>query len=202
MVLDITHLMIADVTELPPTRDLTLAFRPLSFDEIVTFAEDVEFDLDSTVANRLLGNLDVCIGVFESGSLAGYYWLALDSIEAIHNSAGSQETGVPLSFPSDAVFAYKALIHPSYRGRGLYEELVRAAGQWARQNLGSRYLISTSDWTNRAALRSCQRQGLHHVGRIWRFGFRFANTFFTFGPQQIAFRHGIQFGRQAKVVVR
>jgi GNAT superfamily N-acetyltransferase len=129
----------------------------------------------------------------------GYYWMAIDSIEAINNSDGSESTGVEMSFPPDVMFSYKAFVHPSYRGQGLYADLVYSACHWAHRNLGVNTLVSTTDWTNFAALRSCRRQGRKSLGLIWRFGL--AGRYLTLQPS-LAASYGIRVGQQAQVKAR
>lgn len=199
LVLDITHLMVLDTSAVLSGNEIQATFRPLDFGEVVAFARSTESELDFSVARRLCDNLDYCFAALVDGQLAGYCWLALDSIEAIQNRGDSDATGVALSFPEDVIFLYKALVNPRYRGQGVYTAMVRAAAQWAREEQGIRHLVSTADWTNYAALRSCRRQGLRSLGRIWRIGV--PGCMFTFGPSKAA-QYGICFGDDARVTRR
>lgn len=199
IVLDITHLMVLDLCDLPSEHQNKADFHTLSHGEVSMFARNADLDLDPTIADRLHGDKDVCFAVMVAGELAGYYWLAFDSIEAIHNSAGTEETGVAMSYPTDRVFGYNAFVRPEYRGHGLYAQLVLAAARWAHEQKGIRFLVSTVDWTNYAAMRSCQRLGRRSLGLIWRFGIR--GKMFTVGPPA-AGRHGIQLSDKAIVTKR
>lgn len=199
LVFDVTDLMVLDVTDLEPVQRAAATVRPLSHDEVVALAADPKLDLDRSIASRLRGRLDLCFAAFVGEKLAGYYWLALDSIEAAHNRGVCEESGVAVSFPHNAAFAYKAFVHPAFRGQGLYGELVHAAGRSMHQRYGTRWLISTADWLNHAARRSCYRHGFQFVGRIWRFGC--LGRYFTLAPKTAAL-YGIRVGEHATVSSR
>ena len=199
LILDVTHLMVLDTSAVRCEDSVPATFRPLDYHEVVEFARDPALKLDSSIAQRLCDNLDFCFAALIDGQLAGYYWLALDSIEAIHNRGDSDLSGVALSFPEDVIFAYKAFVHPGFRGQGVYTAMVRAAAQWAREEQGIRHLVSTADWTNYAARRSCHRQGLISLGRIWRIGR--PRCMLTFGPR-VAEQYDIRLGDKARVTPR
>lgn len=199
IVLDVTHLMVLDVAQLPRVDDVPAEFRPLGFAEVLEWSANSETDLDRAIACRLQGDLDICFGAFVGNQLAGYLWLAFDSIEAVHNRGDSEATGVAMSFREDAVFLYKAFVQPQFRGRRLYADLMHAAGCWIYQHHGVRFVIATTDWTNYSALRSCHRQGFRSLGRVWRFGV--PGWMKTVGPRSAASR-GISFGRDTEVTPR
>lgn len=199
IVLDVTQLFVLDIHQLPMTEQRRITFRELTYDEVLQFCSDPKLDLDQNICDRLLGEFDACFNAMVDDQLAGYYWLARNSIEAIHNSAGTEATGVAMSYPDNAIFGYKAFVHPDYRGQGLYPQIIQSAALWANRGFGSRFLISTADWTNFGALRSFERQPFTPVGLIWKGNI--AGSEFTFGPANAADR-GIKLGKCACVIER
>ena len=200
-VVDVTNLMLLDLATIKtPVDSERVVYRPLSHDEVIAYAvRDPALDLEPSMAQRIQGNLDVCFGAIVGDRLVGYSWLALNSIEAIHNSAGTEQSGVAISFPPNTIFSYKAFVLPTFRGRGLYGKLVEAAGYWAYAHRGVKHHLSTTDWTNFAAKRGCERQGRRRIGRIWRVAV--AGRSLTFAPRAAA-AYGIQIGHRADVTRR
>lgn len=201
ILLNVTHLVTMSLDE--PSSDKEpvdgIEFRPLSRDEYLAQVEDSDLELDPSLAERISPPLDTCFGAIKDDRLIAYFWLATDSIEALHNSHGSEASGVALSFPANTVYTYNALVHPDYRGAGLYTQLVRAGCDWAHQTLRTDRLISTVDWTNFSAIRSCRRQGRRSIGLIWRFGL--FGRLFTFVPRN-AKKYGVKCGNAATVKSR
>lgn len=192
--------MVLDIRAVPTDPTPESNVRLLKHRELLTLASlDPAMGLDVDLIGRVRCGLDYCFGAFIDDRLIGYYWIAKDSIEAIHNSDGTERSGVPMSFPSNYVFAYKAFVHEDYRGRGFYSELVHHACRWAYRHLQVDMLISTADWTNYAALRSCRRQGKKSLGLVWRFGI--FDCLFTRGPNA-ARCHGILVGQRARIKTR
>ncbi len=199
MTLDVSRFLITDLRDVPHSRMTDVTFRPLTAGEVRSHAKNSDLDLCESLADRLDCGLDYCIGAIRDGRLVAYYWLAVDSIEAAHNRGATVATGVAISFPRNMVFGYKAFVAKEARGRGIYVGLVHAAGRWACYELGARYLISTVEWTNQAALRSCRKQGLRSIGTVWRFGI--GKYLFTKSPKA-ALNRNIRFGDSASVQCR
>jgi RimJ/RimL family protein N-acetyltransferase len=200
LLLNVTHLVTMSLDE-PSDNDPAdgIEFRPLSRNEFSAFVERSDLKLDLSLADRIAPPMDTCFGAVEDDRLIAYFWLATDSIEAIHNSQGSEESGVALSFPADTVYTYNAFVHPDHRGAGLYTQLVHAGCAWAHETLGMDRLISTVDWTNFSAMRSCRRQGRRSIGLIWRIGL--FGRLFTIVPRN-AKAYGVKCGKAAVVTSR
>lgn len=193
---DVTQLMLLELNKLREPDDPQFQIRPMAVNELRHYAQQPDLGLTGRDSDRLLENLDFCIGMFKGNRLLGYYWLGLDSIEGFHNRGGSIESGVAVSFPETMAFVYNTYLEPSLRGCGHYVQLVRGAGKFAQNALGVRYLISTKDWTKSAALQSCERQGCVPLGPVWHFGM--GERQFT-RASAIARSYGIRLGRQAIV---
>jgi hypothetical protein len=76
---------------------------------------------------------------------------------------------VALVFPADMAFAYGGFTHPDFRGNRLHAA-VKLLGLRALSPRGIRFLLTTTDWTNSAAIHSFQRLGAQQLGHVWRGG--------------------------------
>ena len=64
---------------------------------------------------------------------------------------------------------FKGFTHPEFRGRGLYG-MVNGLAIRNLSDKGITHVLSTMDWTNRAARKSCRRLGFTELGLIYRWG--------------------------------
>ena len=197
--LDITHLMIKDAEKVV-LRDLDVDLRCgfLNAEEVREFARDPSNEIHPDVADRIETGYDFCFAGTIGGRLASYCWIALDSVEAEHNRyTDSVYSGIAFSFPLDHAFRYKGFTHPDFRGRRIYQR-VGAEASLAMQELGVRYLISTCEIVNYAALQSSYRSGYEYYGLLWLFGL--GNRVVIHGPDLSD--RGIRFGKHAQVLDR
>jgi hypothetical protein len=196
MTLDVTEVYWIDVCSARmPAVDPAFEFRPLTSDDIRHFACDASSGLDPLLASRIAGGWDFCLGAFLAGRLAAYGWFARGSIEAEHNRGEQPGTGVAISFSRNVAFAYGGFTHPDFRGRRLHSA-VKLHGLRLLAADGVRYLLTTTDWTNWAAIRSFDRLGAQRLGWCWRGGWR--GWMFT-RPPAAARRLGIRFGDEARI---
>ena len=185
MILDISHLMLLETRHVrkpdPPIHDLTLRF--LTPQDLRSLSEDCSNELEPALADRLTPGLDVCFGTFQGDTIAGYVWFAFGSIDAEYNRGASIQSGVGLSFPQQMAFLYKGFVHPNYRGQKLYGHMIAASLQ-ALSKQGITQILSTADWTNVSALKSCYTIGYEFLGCIWRFGCRW--RMLTVPPKKVS----------------
>jgi hypothetical protein len=199
IMLDVTRLLVLRAAEArPPVIDHRYEFRWLSPAEVSAHAVDPATGLSAQFATRMAAGLDLCFAALSGEHLAAYLWLALGSIEAEHNRGHQPNSGVAMSFATDAAFVYKAFTRPEHRGRQLYTAcLVRSLN--ALDTRGIRRLLVTADWTNHAAIQGCRRAGCADVGLVWRMGC--GRLGYTRAPSAAA-ALGIQLGREAQVSKR
>lgn len=182
MILDVSHLMLLDSQHLhlaPPSTENTI-FRFLTPEDVQLLSADDSYDLESSLSERLKSDQHLCFGAFQDGALAGYVWLAFGSVAAECNRGASIQSGVGLSFPPKMAFLYKGFVHPNYRGQKLYGQIVTQALQ-KLSHRDTTQILSTADWTNASALKSCYSTGYEFLGTIWRFGTRW--RMFTLFPK-------------------
>jgi len=166
--------------------------RFLSAVEIAAFATDPTNELAVEFASRASAGLDCCFAIVDRGRLAAYSWYALQSIEGAHH------VGLPMSFPSNTAYMYKAFTHPEYRGKGLYGIGVSRALE-ALAPRGVTRLVTSINRANFASMGSTRRLGFKSLGNLWTLGPGARRIAWT---PRAAQRLGIQFGGNAVVAQR
>lgn len=171
MVLDVTHLVILDANEVaaPAVQD-DVEFDFLTRDEVAVLSQDGTTGLDASFADRMSVRGDLCFAARTKNELAGYVWIAFEQVDAESNRGESLLTGVGVSFPASTCFMYKGLVRSEFRGRRIYGRLMSGALK-ALEPRGITHMLSTAEWTNFSALKSCHGVGFRDLGLIWRFGF-------------------------------
>jgi hypothetical protein len=196
MRLEISEISCLDTTrgQAPGGHELNSKFdgRFLTPGEIALFAINPENDLSADFASRAAAGLDYCFGIVDRERLAAYSWYAVRSIEGRHH------IGVPMSFPADTAYMYKAYTHPAYRGNALYGIGVSKALQ-ALESRGVRRLITSISRANFASRAGTRRIGFEPLGNVWTLGAGAARIAWT---PRAARRLGIQFGNDATVAAR
>jgi hypothetical protein len=196
---DLSRLMVLDRVDMREIAvDSEARYRFLSPSDVETFADDPANELTSEFTCRLASGRDRCYAALLRGRLAAYIWLATGSIEAEHNRGRTAASGVPISFPANSVFVYKAYTRSEYRGRRLYAALLAGAMRELTSE-GVTRLITTADWTNDAAVAACRRLGFRELGKIGRYAC--GGCSMTSRPPE-ARELGIRIGRQARGDVR
>jgi len=153
--------------DLPPHDDVEFCF--LTKDKVHSLSQDSTNGLEPSWADRMSSRGDLCFAAFANNRLAGYVWVAFDQVDAENNRGESLLTGVVISFPESICFMYKGFVHREFRGRQIYGRLMsRALTALARRKIA--HMLSTADWTNFSAHKSCYRIGFRYLGLIWRFG--------------------------------
>jgi GNAT superfamily N-acetyltransferase len=171
IVLDITHLMILDAnTVVAPATDDELTFDFSTPDEVASLIGDDASGLDGAMVDRMSHDGDFCLAAFANNQLAGYAWFAFEQVEPECNQGESLLTGVGLSLPLSMCFMYKGFVHREFRGRRVYGRLLsRALTLLFGRKIT--HLLSTADWANFSAHKSCYGIGFRHLGLVWRFGY-------------------------------
>jgi len=180
--LDVTHLVLlnSESVQAPPTSCHDITFRLLTPSDVESFSADESNDLEQSIVKRLeLG--DCCFAAILHDSLAGYAWFASGSIPPEFNRGATIRSGVGISFPDHMRFLYKGYVHPRFRGQRLYGWIV-AHASGVLSDKGVTHILSTADWTNFRALKSCYAVGYQFVGCIWRFGYR--RRMYTLTPKK------------------
>ena len=196
MTLDVTVVVWLDrgKLRLPDIDEAGVSFRFLSAEDIRQLAVDDGLELHASMADRLEGSRDHCFAAFCGERLASYAWFARQSIEAQHNRGSQPKSGVSVSFPSHVAFLYKGFTHPEFRGRKLHGAAV-GRGLLGLAPYGVNIVLSTTDWTNRAARKALGGIGFEELGLCFRWGW--GEWMHTRAPAE-AVRRGARFDAAAK----
>lgn len=127
------------------------------------YLNDPSYDLTESF---LASSDDPCqhvFGLYVEDTLAGYLALSESPVAAALNTGGYPFTGIGLRFPSSVLYLYKVFVHPSFRGNGLFTELVHGAiNAMPAEKL--RAIVTTTDWTNTNYLKGTNRLGFTKHG--------------------------------------
>lgn len=200
MTLDVTVVvwLKRESLRLPANDETRVAFQFLAPDEVEQHARDESTGLNPAMAERIAQGSDFCFAALEGARLVSYAWFALDSIEAEHNRGAEPASGVAVSFPTNVAFLYNGFTRPEYRGRKLHRAVIgRALLELAP--LGIDAVLSTTDWTNRAARRALAGMGFEELGRCYRGGW--GNRLYVRPPREAA-RRGARFDDEASAQPR
>lgn len=138
-----------------PVAPDTLKLQCLAEREVLALCGDAELDLSRQKVNAAFARGDLCVGAFDAGRLAGYCWLAFSPLPHLD--------GVWVDFDPEAVWTYKSLVRPSYRGRGLAAALYRFADDLCAKR-GRRFSIVCVEAHNRASISAARRAGYVDAG--------------------------------------
>jgi GNAT superfamily N-acetyltransferase len=94
-----------------------LVLRMVRKDDALAHCADPELDLRLAGVEQAFARGDLCVGAYEGDRLAGYCWLAFSPLPHLD--------GVWVEFGPHAVWTYKSLVRPGYRGRGIAAALYR-----------------------------------------------------------------------------
>lgn len=170
IVLDITHLMMLDANDVvaPASAD-DLTFDFLTPDDVSLLSRDETNGLNAAMSDRMSREGDFCLAAFTNAQLVGYAWFAFERVGADCNQGESSLTGVGIAFPASVCFMYKGFVRGEFRGRRIYGRLMsRALTLLSGRKITG--ILSTADWTNFAAHKSCYGIGYRYLGLVWRFG--------------------------------
>lgn len=171
MTLDVSRLVLLEGSSARFTEPTgpSVTFRFLSPEDVRGFAKDATNLLDESHADQLNSGHRSCFAALSEGRLAAYAWYTLHEVDAESNRGRQENSGVAISYPDYMAFMYKGFTHPDFRGRGLYGVMNGLAAR-SLADRGVTHILSTMDWTNVAARRSCRRLGFKELGRTYRWG--------------------------------
>lgn len=156
-----------------------IALRLLSAREALAACAEPALELATDSVQAALDRGEACVGAFEAERLVGYAWFA--------RQAAAHVEGIWMDFGHEAVYIYRALVRPEYRGRGIAAAMYRAADRpFLAQGRSS--AVICIDSSNRASLRAAKRSGARTAGFAGYF--KAGRMFFPFdtpGARRIGF---------------
>lgn len=166
----------ADQSDAAPGAELRFA----SADELRTQWTDPELQFTEAKARDAFARSEVCVGAFDGRRLVGYAWFAVEP--APHSN------GLWMDFDRRAVYVYRALVTPRYRGRGIAPALYRFADRLFLER-GREIAVLCIEANNKPSLAAARRSGAHGVGYCvyWHRADRFF-SWRTPGVRHVGFR--------------
>jgi ribosomal protein S18 acetylase RimI-like enzyme len=144
-----------------------LELRPLGEDEVVAHSRDPSLELREAMIRAQYRRGGVCLGALDGAVLAGYVWYAYD--------AAPHGEGIAVQVPPRAVYRYKALVRPAYRGRGIAGAIYDFADPHVAR-AGRDVVVDCVAPQNRASVAATLKSGSRPLGLLgyWRAGRLFA----------------------------
>jgi len=169
MPMDIIKVLAFDVSQLSrdanstdiSTESLRVEF--LSSETLGQLVNVPDYELNHATVNSIDGESVLCVGVYAGSVLAGYTFFCTGPVEAQRNSGGSAFTGIAMEFSESVRYLYKAYVLPKYRGKQIAQHIIRFALTDFKQS-GVEFIVTTTDWTNTAFLRTADVIGFKSLG--------------------------------------
>jgi ribosomal protein S18 acetylase RimI-like enzyme len=145
-----------------------LEVRPLGEDELVAHSRDASLELREAMIRAAYRRGGVCLGALDGATLAGYVWFAYDLAPHIDGV-------VAVAVPPRAVYRYKALVRPAYRGRGIARAIYDMADPHVAR-AGRESVVDCVAPQNRPSVAATLKSGSRPLGMLgyWRAGPLFA----------------------------
>jgi len=156
--IDITRVLVLHTRTTRSTMAWSPDFQCLSAEQTQQLAKDPANELNARLADDLLNANIRCVAAFDNAQLAGYSLFAANCVEPRHNTGGSNFHGIGIHLPLGVRFLFKAYVLPAYRGQGLQAAIVQAAFDKLDDD-SWHSLVTTTEWTNQAYLRSIEKIG-------------------------------------------
>lgn len=151
-----------------------LRCRALTLAELLPLCADPELDLREAMVREAAARGELCVGAWRGSELAGYAWYSY--AEAPHLQ------GVWVRVPAEAVYRYKVLVRPAWRGRGVARFLYAAADPLVALP-GRRFLVTCIAPHNAASIAASLKSGDAPLG--WIAYWQSSDFFFPFHSRPV-----------------
>jgi len=163
---DITHVLLLDLQASQIAEpDPALEIKKLSVGDVAELAREKEQNqISQSIARDMeTQQIDFYAAYRQGDRLAGYLLAGRGEIPPHHNSGGTPHHGIGLSLPDGVSYIFKCFVLPDMRGKAVLTHLLDAVKS-ELVSAGTTHLITTTDWTNKPALRSFERTGFERCG--------------------------------------
>lgn len=156
--LDVTRVLVRRPGAGDPVRTAPVACREIGADELAPFGASADV-VEGMAAGRVR-----CFAAFDDeGGLIGHDFAATGNVPAGWNSGGADFGGIGIELPPGTAYLFKAWVAPRWRGRGVHGAVLRhAVGVLDAE--GCKAIVTTTNWTNAAALAGFARAGFERRG--------------------------------------
>jgi hypothetical protein len=162
---DITQVLLLEIEACQqPSNDVSAYdFRFLSAEEVRQLSVCSDSDMKSLLAEMVEHREAQCFAALDLEQLAAYSWFATGQVAAVHNSGGGPFSGIGLNMPENMVYLFNAFVLPRYRGKSLNNWVFQKAGEEFSRD-GKKWIVTTTEWTNKAFQKSASRGGFVQRG--------------------------------------
>jgi len=109
-----------------------------------------------------------CVAATVDGETIGILFLGTGTVPSRHNSGGSAFNGISVDIPSGAFYLFKVDVLASHRGKRANAAMIAFAIE-SLESEGLQSVVTTTDWTNQAFLKSANRLGFVCSGHASEF---------------------------------
>lgn len=111
-----------------------------------------------------------CVGAESEAGLCAFAWFYEGLAEKGMNVGYHPATATEIQLSSDAAFVFNVYTAPGSRGQGLMPAMLSYAALELHRTRDVRWLVTTTEVTNDAALAGFRKSGFHEQGVYLRFG--------------------------------
>ena len=140
-----------------PTGPSGIEVRAVAEEELLAQLHEPELELPEDSARASYRRGEICAGAFRDGRLLGYCWYAF--------APAPHVGGIDVTFPSDAVYAYRAFVREDSRGFGL-GQLLFAFDHPAFHARGRESVVYCIETHNYPSIHAATRAGARAVGGL------------------------------------
>lgn len=134
------------------------------------YAERGQLPFAESYLERLSEDRMWCVAVESEDALCSFAWLYEGLAERGMNVGSHPATATEIRLGKDSAFVFNGYTSPASRGRGLMSTALLHAAAELRLHRGVRWLVSTTDVTNTAALAGFRKCGFRGLGRYYQLG--------------------------------
>lgn len=169
---DITYLLVRDIPDTVSFEDSSdFQFTELMPDQLDSHVSVAHLQLGPALIDDMRQSGFRFYAALIDSQIAGYLLVGTDHIPAHHNSAGTPFAGAGLGLPEGVAYVFKCFVTTSMRGQKLMSRLLDFVAVQECNREATTHLVTTTDWTNYAALGSFRRSGFKRVGMVAEFVF-------------------------------
>ena len=169
---DITQVLFLDKrTFLEPVVAEEVVCHRMDCAALEALARNGNFALPAAFLEDFVNHSFHCVAASVNSEVIGLIFLGEGEVPARHNSGGSLFNGIGVATPKGAFYLFKVDVLESHRGKRANAAMIAyAVKSLASEGLES--IVTTTDWTNQAFLKSASRLGFVRSGHASEFVFK------------------------------
>ncbi|MFK7995724.1 MAG: hypothetical protein AB8B87_16420 [Granulosicoccus sp.] len=162
--MEITRVLILDTKAILPVHsNNAVSCHRLCLDDLHTLAHENDFQISSSFVDDFYRFGFVGVAAMIDRHVVGLLFLVSDTVAARHNCGGSPFRGIGLDLPEGVHYLFKVEVAARSRGMHVSAAMLTYAVQQLEDSSPC-FVVTTTDWTNRAFLKSVERLGFRCCG--------------------------------------